>query len=81
MFVSFLADIFAVRNNVNAIGQTPIPLCQDISSYAQIFTTIVGSVNDRNALASSLRVLVSRWRYFEPDSFTSSQTVGYWQTI
>ncbi|KIK49725.1 hypothetical protein GYMLUDRAFT_253647, partial [Collybiopsis luxurians FD-317 M1] len=62
----FEIDVFAVRNNVNTIGQAPIPLCQDIISYAQVFASIVGAIQDPNTLATSLHILVDRWHQLDP---------------
>ncbi|KAJ8521048.1 hypothetical protein ONZ45_g2198 [Pleurotus djamor] len=67
-------DVFAVRNKVNSIGQSPISLCQDISSYAQVFNSVVSFVKDRNALSIPLRALVNRWHHFDPSELTVIQT-------
>ncbi|KAJ8502993.1 hypothetical protein ONZ45_g11247 [Pleurotus djamor] len=69
----FQPDIFAVRNKVNVIGEAPILLCQDISSYAPLFTSLVGSVQDRNTLATSLPALVNRWHPLDLTGLTAAQ--------
>ncbi|KIK57581.1 hypothetical protein GYMLUDRAFT_753215 [Collybiopsis luxurians FD-317 M1] len=67
----FEIDVFAVRNNVNTIGRIPIPLCRDIISYAQIFTSIVSVIKDPSTLATSLRILVDQWHQLNTNELAS----------
>lgn len=76
-YIRCSANVFAVRNTINTIGKAPISLCQDISSYGQLFTSIVGAVKDRQTLATSLQVLVNRWHVLDTGELTSAQSVSH----